>query len=134
MLIWSRWGFLSFLGFGLGVGLAFLLLSPFGSADGPLLGATIFACAAGVNALLAYLVYPRLDRPRPVTFTRPLAEPLRHPNGAVQTHEVVPALDPEGRPLWQQPRSTLFFIPARVIWIGLLAVAVVLGVVSLFSG
>lgn len=132
MLIWSRWGFLSFLGFGVGVGLAFLLLSPLGLDSGPLVGATIFACAAAVNALLAFLVYPRLDKPRPATFTRPLAQAVRHPNGAVQTHEVLPALDPEGRPLWHQPRSTLFFIPARLIWIGLLAVAVVLSVVSWF--
>ena len=133
MIIWSRWGFLSFLGFGVGVGLALLLLSPLGLDSGPLVGATVFACAAGVNALLAYLVYPRLDRARPVTFTRPLAQPVRHPNGAVQTHEVLPALDPSGRPLWQQPQSTLFFIPARRIWIVLLAVAVVLSVVSWFT-
>lgn len=134
MLIWSRWGFLSFLGFGLGVGLAFLFVSPLGIDGGPLLGATIFACAAGVNVLLAFLVYPRLDKPRQVTFTRPLAQPVRHANGAVQTHEVVPALDPEGRPIWQQPQSTLFFIPARIIWILLLVVALALGVVSLFAG
>ncbi len=134
MIIWSRWGFLSFLAFGLGVGLAFLVLTPLAVDGGPLLGATIFACAAGVNVLLALFVYPRLDKPRQVTFTRPLAQPVRHPNGAVQTHEVVPALDPEGRPIWQQPQSTLFFIPARFIWIVLLIVAVVLGIVSLFAG
>ena len=73
----------------------FSALTPLAVDGGPLLGATIFACAAGVNVLLALFVYPRLDKPLRVTFTRPLAQPVRHPNGAVQTHEVVPALDPE---------------------------------------
>ena len=137
MIIWSRWGFLSFLGIGLGVGLAFVMvhLVPSESVDdGPVLGATVLTCAAGVNALLAYLVYPRLDRPRPVTFTRPLAQPVRHPNGSLQTHEVVAAQDPEGRPIWERPRSTLFFIPARLIWVVLLVLAAVVGLISLFSG
>ncbi|MGC3994521.1 MAG: hypothetical protein QM779_10505 [Propionicimonas sp.] len=134
MIIWSRWGFLSFLGFGVGVGLAFATASLFGlDTSGLLIGALIFLWAAAINLLLAYLVYPRLDKPRPVTVVRRLPQPYTWPDGRVQTEEVVPALDPQGRPVWTTPRSTLFFIPANILWIPLLAVSLVLAVASFFS-
>ncbi|MFT4109053.1 hypothetical protein [Propionicimonas sp.] len=134
MIIWSRWGFLSFLGFGLGVGLAFATASAFGlDTSGMLMGALIFLWAAAINFLLARLVYPRLDKPRQVTVTRQLPQPYTWPDGRVQTHEVVPALDPQGRAMWVTPRSSLFFIPATILWIPLGAVSLVLAVASFFT-
>ncbi len=134
MIIWTRWGFLSFLGFGVGVVLALGTGSLLQIDGGPAMGALVFLWAAAVNLALAYLVYPRLDKPRQVTITRPLPQPYTWPDGRVQTHEVVPALDPDGRPVWQQPRSTLFFIPAAVLWIPLGVVSLVLAVAALVTG
>ncbi|HYI57871.1 MAG TPA: hypothetical protein VEX66_06860 [Microlunatus sp.] len=135
MIIWSRWGFLSFLAIGFGVATAFGLNALLDDRiQGQLIGATIFLFAAIYNLVLAFFVYPRLDKARPVTYTVPLPQPIKHPNGQVQTHAVRPALDSEGRQLWTQPRSTLFFIPATVLWIPCLLGAVVLAVLGLVSG
>jgi hypothetical protein len=62
-----------------------------------------------------------------------LAQPITHPNGVVQTHQVLPALDAHGEQLWVRPRSTLFFVPARFIWLLCLAAALVLAVIGLFD-
>ena len=84
------------------------------------------------------VVARHLDRPRGMTVTRQLAVPYQHPDGRVQTHEVVPIVDPaSGQQLTVRPRSTLFFIPIG-IWpfiiaaIGLLAL--VLGIVGTATG
>ncbi len=134
MIIWSRWGFLSLLAIGLGVGTAFLLDTLTGN---PMKGPTIVAAGlvfAGLyNLVLALLVYPRLDKPRPVTYTQSLPEPIRHPNGVVQTHQVLPALDVEGKQLSSTPRSTLFAIPARSVWVVCLAASLVLAGLGLFA-
>jgi hypothetical protein len=132
MIIWSRWGFLSFLGFGVGVALALGSASLIGLTGGPAMGALVFFWAAMVNLLLAYQVYPRLDRPKLMTFTRLLPQPFTGPDGRVQTYEVVPALDPDGQQVWTKPRSTLFFIPATILWIPLLLGAAGLGVAAIF--
>ena len=134
MIIWTRWGFLSFIAFGLGVGAALGLISVFhGSTDGPLVGALVFFFAGIFNLALAYFVYPRLDKPKPVTYTVPLPQPIKHPNGQVQTHAVQPALDTEGKQLWSQSHSSLFFIPARFLWVPLLLVSLILTIVGLVS-
>ncbi|SJM70221.1 hypothetical protein [Gulosibacter sp. 10] len=137
MIIWTRWGFLSFLAVGLGVLCAFgvdtLLLG--GIVEGsPWLGALVLGFAALINFVLARWVYPALDKPRPVTITRPLQMPYRTPDGRVVTEETVPALDPEGRPVVVRPVSTLFFIPARYFFIILGLGAVALAIVALVTG
>jgi hypothetical protein len=134
MIIWSRWGFLSFLAIGLGVATAFGLNALIGAQMmGATFGAAIFLFAGMYNLVLAYAVYPRLDKPRPVTYTQALAQPITHPNGVVQTHQVLPALDADGEQLWVHPRSTLFFVPARFVWLLCLAAALVLAVIGLFD-
>ena len=134
MIIWSRWGFLSLLAIGLGVGTAFgldaLLGGPF---QGVTTGAAFFLFAGIYNLVLAYAVYPRLDKPRPVTYTQALPEPVTHPNGVVQTHQLLPALDHDGNQLWARPRSTLFLIPVQYVWVLCLAAALVLAVIGLFD-
>jgi hypothetical protein len=132
VIIWTRWGFLSFLAIGLGVATAFGLNAVVGGPlQGAMIGAAIFLFAGIYNLALAYLVYPRLDKPRPVTYTQPLPQPITHLNGVVQTHQVLPALDAEGNQLWTRPRSTLFLIPGQYIWVPCLAVSLVLAVVGL---
>jgi hypothetical protein len=132
VIIWSRWGILSFAGFGVGVALALACGNLFGVTGGPGFGALVFFWAAMVNLLLAFQVYPRVDKPRPLTLTKQLAQPYTWPDGRVQTHEVVPALDPAGQQVWTKPRSTLFFIPADLIWIPLLLGAAGLGIAAIF--
>jgi len=134
VIIWTRWGFLSFLAIGLGVATAFGLNAVIGEPlQGATIGAAIFLFAGIYNLVLAYLIYPRLDKPRPVTYTQALAQPITHPNGVVQTHQVLPALDADGEQLWVHPRSTLFFVPARFVWLLCLAAALVLAVIGLFD-
>ena len=143
MIIWSRWGILAFLFVGVGVGIGFLLAAALGQADesGPVTGVFV-----GIGLLLAavplyffdrHVVQKHLDKPRVLTVTRQLAQPYTHPDGRVQTHEVVPAVDPQsGQPLVVQPRSTLFFIPVRywhfvLAGIGLVVLAInLVGVLS----
>ncbi len=63
MIIWSRWGFLSFLAIGLGVATAFGLNALLDDRiQGELIGATIFLFAAIYNLVLAFFVYPRWTR------------------------------------------------------------------------
>ncbi|GAA3631067.1 hypothetical protein [Microlunatus ginsengisoli] len=134
MIIWSRWGFLSLLAIGLGVGTAFGLDALTGAQlEGATIGAVIFLFAGIFNLALAYLVYPRLDKPRPVTYTQSLPEPITHANGVVQTHQVLPALDADGKQVWARPTSTLFFVPARLVWVLCLLAALVLGVIGLLG-
>ncbi|MDR3068723.1 MAG: hypothetical protein LBU50_04390 [Cellulomonas sp.] len=131
MIIWTRWGILSFVGFGIGVGIALGLGSLLGLPDrGLVVPTTIFAAAGAVNWAMAQWLYPRLDRPRPVTITRMLPQPYTWPDGRVQTHEVVPACDPEGQPLWVTPSSSLFFIPVKYLWIVLLVASAGFGIAA----
>ena len=133
MIIWTRWGILSFFGFGVGVGLALGTISLFHLPEQGLIVPTlVFTCAAAVNWAMARWLYPRLDKPRPVTVTRPLPQPYTWPDGRVQTHEVVPVFDPEGQPIWTFPSSSLFFIPVKHLWIVLLVVASGFGIASVF--
>lgn len=120
MIIWSRWGILAFLFIGVGVGLGFLLKaivglgSATGAVSGVFVGIGFLLSAVGLYFFNKYVMDRHLDKPRPMTITRPLAQPYTHPDGRVQTHEVIPAVDGQtGRPIVVQPRSTLFFIPMR---------------------
>ena len=120
MIIWSRWGILAFLFIGVGVGLGFLLAAAFGLAQqsGPIvpvfIGIGFLLSSVGLFFFNRYVMDRHLDKPRPMTITRQLAQPYTHPDGRVQTHEVVPAVDGQtGQPIVVQPRSTLFFIPMR---------------------
>lgn len=121
MIIWARWGIFAFLFIGLGVGLGFLLKSAAGL--GPVAESSVSGMFVGTGFLLAgvglfffdrHVVRAHLDKPRPLTVTRQLAEPYRHPDGRVQTHEVVSAVDPQtGQQIVVTPRSSLFFIPLQ---------------------
>jgi len=120
MIIWSRWGILAFLFIGLGVGLGFVIASIFGLAkqSGPIvpvfIGIGFLLSSVGLFFFNRYVVDRHLDKPRALTVTRPLAQPYTHPDGRVQTHEVVPAVDGQtGQPIVVKPRSTLFFVPMR---------------------
>lgn len=121
------------LGFLLGIPLALGTANMLNTEAGAVIGAFVFLYAAAFNLALAYLVFPRLDKARPVSFTRPLPQPVRLPDGSVRTHETVPALDPEGRQIWERPRSTLFFIPSDILWIPLAAVGLILAVAALLG-
>ncbi len=96
-------------------------------------GALVWGFAALFNLMLALWVYPRLDRPQPRMVVQPLAEPLPLPDGSFQTEAVVPALDSEGNPILDQRHSSIFFIPARYLWVVLAAGAVVFEVLALLG-
>ncbi|MFT4028654.1 MAG: hypothetical protein QM675_02160 [Protaetiibacter sp.] len=141
MIIWSRWGFLAFLFIGVGVGLGYLIKSiagvqtNSGPTAGVFVGVGFLLSAVGLYFFDRYVVRRYLDKPRPLTVTRQLAEPYTHPDGRVQTHEVVPAVDGKsGEPIVVAPRSTLFFIPMAA-WpfiIGLIGLVVlVINIVGL---
>ena len=120
MIIWSRWGILAFLFIGVGVGLGFLLAAALGMVEdsgpvnGVFVGIGFLLSSVGLFVFNKYVLDRHLDKPRALTVTRQLAQPYTHPDGRVQTHEVVPAVDGQtGQPIVVQPRSTLFFIPMR---------------------
>lgn len=85
----------------------------------------MFWYGAAVNLALTLWVFPRLDRPKPATMTRPLAQPAVDDHGRPRRTEVVPLFDPEGNQLLFTPSSTLFFIPARFYWILFLIIALI---------
>lgn len=120
MIIWSRWGFIAFLFIGIGVGLGFGIRAIAGVTDSSDTVDWIFVGIGWAISGIAlfffdrYVVQRFLDKPRPMTVTRQLPQPYTHPDGRIQTHEQVQAVDPTtGQPIVVQPRSTLFFIPHR---------------------
>jgi hypothetical protein len=144
MIIWTRWGILAFLFVGVGVGLGFLLATltglvrPAGSINGVFVGIGLMLAAVGLYFFNIHVVDKHLDKPRALTVTRPLAQPYTHPDGRVQTHEVVPAVDGQsGQPIVVKPGSSLFFIPMRFwsfIIAGIGLVVFVINIVAVASG
>lgn len=140
MIIWSRWGFFGFLFVGVGVALGFLLatltglVEDAGPVNGVFVGIGLVLAAVGLYFFDRHVVQKRLDKPRPLTVTRPLAQPYTHPDGRVQTHEVVPAVDGQtGQPITVRPTSTLFFIPLRFWPFVLAGIGVVVFVINLVA-
>lgn len=141
MIIWTRWGILAFFFIGIGVGIGFLLKTILGfgatssATTGVFIGIGFIVSAAGLYFFDKYVVQRYLDKPRPLTVTRQLAQPYTHPDGRVQTHEVVPAVDGQnGQPIVVRPNSSLFFIPMRFwpfIIAGLGVVVLVINLVGL---
>lgn len=120
MIIWSRWGILVVPFIGIGVALGFLVKTIAGStADrgaevGVFIGIGLVLSAALLWVVVRYTVGKVIDKPKPAVMHERLAEPIRHENGAVQTHPVLPVLHPEtGQQIMTRPTSTLFFIPVR---------------------
>ncbi len=146
MIIWSRWGILAFLFVGVGVSIGFLLASVFGAArrEGPITGVFIgiglVIAAVGLFFFDRLVVQRHLDKPRPLTITRPLARPAsRTPTVACRpTRSCRPLDGGTGQPIVVRPTSTLFFIPVR-FWPFVLAEAIglvvlVINVVALARG
>ncbi|MEP6482149.1 MAG: hypothetical protein ABJA94_09105 [Rhodoglobus sp.] len=120
MIIWSRWGILVILFFGLGVLLGFILMlvvgapSSAGSLPGVFIGIGLMLSTVALYFFNKYVVDRHLDAPRAAVVYEKLAEPVRLDNGAVQTHRAIPLRHPEtGQQLTTKPTSTLFFIPVR---------------------
>jgi len=120
MIIWSRWGFLVFVFFGLSVGAGFLLravIAPSVDSSSPatnsFLGAGFVLGAAALWAFVKY-VLPRMDKSKPAVVYQPLAEPVVNGNGVKMTHRPVAVVNQEtGEQIWTRPTSTFFFIPMR---------------------
>jgi hypothetical protein len=139
MIIWTRWGIVVFLIFGLSVGAGFLIkaiVSPDGGSAqsgvfvgiGFLLGAV--ACWAFGKFALA-----KLDAPRPVVVWQQLAQPYVNEHGITVKQEAVPVRHPQtGEQLYSRPSSTLFFIPVRFWAYVIAALGVVTIVVNVVRG
>lgn len=133
MIIWTRWGILVPLALALGALLGFHTLEALGQpSKGPLVGVAVFGYATVVNLALTLWVFPRLDKPQPAMFERPLAEPVIDERGRTQRTEIVQAVDADGNGLFVTPRSTLFFIPARFYWVICAVVALVASIQWIF--
>ena len=120
MIIWSRWGIVVLLFFGLGVGLGFLLMALLGiresggAVPGIFVGLGFILSGAGLYFFNKHVVDKHLDKPRAAVIYEKLAEPVRAENGTVQTHRVVPILHPEtGQQLVTKPTSSFFFVPIK---------------------
>lgn len=142
MVIWSRWGILAFFFIALGVGIGFGLGSLAGYEDkggGIFVGIGLLIAAVALFLFDRFVLRRYLDKPRPVYAARPLAQPITHPDGQVQTQEWVPVVDQvTGQPLMEPgPTSTLFFIPLR-FWPFIVAgaglVLIIVGAVEVASG
>jgi len=120
MIIWSRWGILVFVFFGLSVGLGFALKGVFAPgvdsnapATNAFLGAGFVLGAAALWAFARYLL-PRLDKARPSVVYQRLPEPALNERGVKVTHRPVAVVNQEtGEQIWTRPSSTFFFIPMR---------------------
>ncbi len=113
MIVWSRWGILVVVCVGLGVGTGALLDAlVLGGRTGPgfdmFLGLGLMAAAVYTH-LLDRVLTRHLDKPRQQFVLEPLPQRVGH-----QTHRQVPVVHPQtGRPVFVQPRSSLFLVPVR---------------------
>jgi len=114
VIIWSRWGILVFVCVGLGIGTGALLdaLVFRGRADtafGMFVGIGLMAAAVYTYLLDRFVLTPHLDKPQQQFVLEPLPQRIGN-----QTHRPVPVVHPQtGRPVFVQPRSSLFFVPVR---------------------
>ncbi|KQQ52981.1 hypothetical protein [Plantibacter sp. Leaf314] len=140
MIIWTRWGIVVFLIFGLSVGAGFLIKAvtvPNLDDSAPQTGVFVgIGFLLGAVACWAFGKYAlaKLDAPRPVVVWQQLAQPYVNEHGLTVKQEAVPVLHPQtGEQLYSRPSSTLFFIPVR-FWAFIIAaigvVAIVVGFVS----
>ena len=137
MIIWSRWGILVFVFFGLSVGLGFGLKSlaaPAVDSNAPISGVFFgIGLLLGATALWAFSTYllPKLDKASPAFVYERLAEPVTGVHGGKLTHRPVAVVNQEtGQQIWNRPRSTFFFIPVR-FWVYPIALG---GLVSIITG
>jgi len=140
VIIWSRWGIVVLLFFGLGVGLGFIVMNLVGIHEngGPVAG--VFVGIGFILSAVALFFFNRevvqkhLDKPRLAVVYEKLAEPTKSENGVVQTHRAIPVLHPEtGQQLVTQPTSSFFFIPVKY-WVFVLpAIGLVVLVINLIG-
>lgn len=120
MIIWSRWGILVFVFFGLSVGLGFALqglLAPSVGSNSPATNLFLgigFLLGAAALWVFARHALPRLDKAKPSFVYRKLQEPAVNEHGVRMTHRPVAVVNQEtGQQIWTRPTSTFFFIPVR---------------------
>jgi hypothetical protein len=137
MIIWSRWGIVVFLFFGLSVGLGFALkavAAPGADSNAPVTNLFLgTGFILGALALWAFsrFALPHLDKAKPSFVYQRLPEPVRNDRGVTVTHRPVAVVNQEtGQQIWTRPRSTFFFIPIR-FWPYPIAV---IGVVNIIIG
>lgn len=106
MIIWSRWGIVVLLFFGLGVGLGFLVMALFGihessgAVPGVFVGIGFILSAIGLYFFNREVIAKHLDKPRQAV--------------VYQDGRALPVLHPEtGQPLVTQPTSSFFFVPVK---------------------
>ena len=123
MIIWSRWGIVVFVFFGLSVGLGFALkalVAPSTGSNDPSTTAFIgTGFILGAAALWAFsrFALPRLDKASPSFVYQKLPEPVINDRGVRVTHRPVAVVNQEtGQQIWNRPSSTFFFIPVR-FWV-----------------
>jgi len=141
MIIWSRWGILVFVFFGLSVGLGFSLKAlgaPTAETNAPVtntfLGAGFLLGAAALWAFTKY-VMPKLDKAKPSFVYQPLAEPMINERGVKVTHRPVAVVNQEtGEQIWTRPSSTFFFIPMRFWPYPIAAIGVVNVIIGFIQG
>jgi len=106
MIIWSRWGIVVLLFFGLGVGLGFLVMALLGiheksgPVNGIFVGLGFILSAVALYFFNREVVQKHLDKPRQAV--------------VYQEGRALPVLHPEtGQPLVTQPTSSFFFVPVK---------------------
>lgn len=120
MIIWTRWGIVVFVIFGLSVGVGFLLkaiAAPGLATNAPqtnvFLGVGFLLGAVGCWAFDRFAL-AKLDAPKPAVIQQQLTQPYVNEHGLTVKQETVPILHPQtGEQVFIRPRSTLFFIPVR---------------------
>lgn len=120
MIIWTRWGILVFVIFGLSVGAGFLLkaiaapgLANSAPQTNVFIGIGFLLGAVGCWAFDRFAL-AKLDAPKPAVIWQQLAQPYVNEHGLTVKQEAVPILHPQtGEQVYVRPRSTLFFIPVR---------------------
>lgn len=136
VILWTRWGILAFVAFGLSVGLGFGLQAILASDAVP--GAGIeniclgFGFFLGAMALWAFAKFalPRLDKPRPQFIHQQLQQPVVVAHGFTVTHRAISVVNQEtGQQVFTQPSSNLFFVPLR-FWPYVIATVGVINIVG----